>query len=224
MQLSSDLADGERRGAEDEDLEPTEQSLERISYLAAAKPPPDQTTTTTSFEFVRKLGYGSFGTVDEVLHPGTKTHFARKSIRASLHQSPPALAQARREVIALCSLRHVHIVGVVAYYTLEDQFSIIMSPVAQGNLSEYMLNDCSAPLIKSSNLSKWIGCLTSAVSYMHEKSWQHLDIKPSNVLVTGDHVMLSDFGGALLVDGSQPKISMESSCAVTPMYCAPELV
>ncbi|KAH7417180.1 hypothetical protein BKA64DRAFT_701964 [Cadophora sp. MPI-SDFR-AT-0126] len=221
-QCSSDLVDGETPIAKDEAPWSKEQSLETTACPAAAKSPKNQ-TTTTGFEFIRKLGYGSFGTVDEVLHFGTKAHFARKSIRASLHRSHPALAQARREVVALCSLRHTHIVGVVAYYTLEDQFSIIMSPVAEGNLSEYMLNNCSAPLIKSSNLSKWIGCLTSAVSYMHEKSWQHLDIKPSNVLVTGGHVMLSDFGGALLVDDSHSQIPVGSSCAVTPMYCAPEL-
>ncbi|KAH7364326.1 hypothetical protein BKA65DRAFT_134867 [Rhexocercosporidium sp. MPI-PUGE-AT-0058] len=223
MDHSEETTIDEEQGRQDEFAHPTVQSSEPTSYVAPSKSPPPQ-TATSSFEFVRKLGYGAFGTVDEVLHSGTKTHFARKSIRTALHHSLPALAQARREVVALCSLRHVHIVGVVAYYTLEDQFSIIMSPVAEGNLSEYLLNDCSTPLTKSTNLSKWMGCLTSAVSYMHEKSWQHLDIKPSNVLVTGGHVMLSDFGGALLTDGSQPKPSMGSSCAVTPMYCAPELV
>ncbi|KAG4431846.1 hypothetical protein IFR05_012663 [Cadophora sp. M221] len=212
----------EEQDRQDEIAQPTVQNPEPSSYLAPTKSPTSQ-KPIVDFEFVRKLGYGAFGTVDEVLHPGTKTYFARKSIRAALHHSLPALAQARREVVALCSLRHVHIVGVVAYYTLEDQFSIIMSPVAEGNLSEYMLNDRSAPLTKSSNLSKWMGCLTSAVSYMHKKSWQHLDIKPSNVLVTRGHVMLSDFGGALLLDGSHSKTSIGSSCAVTPMYCAPEL-
>lgn len=222
MQHSNEtIVDGEQ-DRRDESAQPAVQNPEPSSYLAPTKSPTSQ-TPIVGFEFVRKLGYGAFGTVDEVLHPNTKTYFARKSIRTHLHHSLPALAQARREVVALCSLRHVHIVGVVAYYTLEDQFSIIMSPVAEGNLSEYMLNDRSAPLTKSSNLSKWMGCLTSAVSYMHEKSWQHLDIKPSNVLVTGGHVMLSDFGGALLMDGSHPKTSMGSSCAVTPMYCAPEL-
>ncbi|KAK0126295.1 hypothetical protein ONS95_007906 [Cadophora gregata] len=218
MHYSSDLADG----VKSEEIESTEQSEDRNPCPATTKSLTDQ-KTTSGFEFVRRLGYGSFGTVDEVLHTSTKTYFARKSIRPSLNQSPAALFQAQREVVALCSLRHVHIIGVVAYYTFGDQFSIIMSPVAEGNLSEYMFNDCSAPLIKSSNLSKWIGCLISAVSYMHEKSWQHLDIKPSNVLVTGGHVMLSDFGGALPMEDPRSAIFAESRCAVTLMYCAPEL-
>lgn len=223
MKCLSDLADGEDQSSKNEDPGAIELRSKSIPRLAEAKLPTDQMTTST-FEFIRKLGYGSFGTVDEVVHSGTKTHFARKSIKAPLHRSPPALVQAWREVAALCNLRHAHIIGIVAYYIFEDQLSIIMSPVAEGNLSEYMLNDCSAPLIKSSNLSKWIGCLTSAVSYMHGKSWQHLDIKPSNILVNGGHVMLSDFGGAHCVDDSHSKIAVESSCTITPMYCAPEII
>ncbi|KAL2065015.1 hypothetical protein VTL71DRAFT_4155 [Oculimacula yallundae] len=212
--------DCEKRSRQAEKSQSEVQSSEQTLRIAPTKSPNSQ-SAVEGFEFVRKLGYGTFGKVDEVFHPGTKTCFARKSIRTSLHRSLPALAQARREVVALCSLRHVHIIGVVAYYTLEDQFSIIMSPVAEENLSEYMLNESAAPLTKRSNLSKWMGCLTSAVSYMHEKSWQHLDIKPSNILVTGSHVMLSDFGGAMKI--SLPKTSQGSSCIVTPMYCAPEL-
>ena len=222
MKCLNDLPNGEDQSPGNGDPGAIEPRSKRLSCLVGAKPPTDQTTTST-FEFIRKLGYGSFGTVDEVVHCSTKTHFARKSIRAPLNRSPPILAQARREVAALCNLRHLHIIGVVAYYILEDQFSIIMSPVADGNLSEYMLSDSSAPLIKSKNLSKWIGCLTAAVSYMHNKSWQHLDIKPSNILVHGGHVMLSDFGGAQRVDDLHSKIARESTCTFTPMYCAPEL-
>lgn len=176
------------------------------------------------FKSIGDLGYGSFGTVDEVEHTPTKRHFARKTIRIVHQRSLPALVQARREVAALRSLKHVHIVNLAASYTFENHFSIILSPVAEWNLSEYMHNDVSAVSIRLKNLSRWFLCLASAVKYMHEQSCQHLDIKPSNILIARDHVLLSDFGGAILSKGSGSSNVMSNGYAVTPMYCAPEIL
>ncbi|KAE8444618.1 hypothetical protein EG329_014449 [Mollisiaceae sp. DMI_Dod_QoI] len=175
------------------------------------------------FKSVGQLGYGTFGFVDEVEHTATKIHFARKTIRVVQHKSFSAILQAQREVAALRSLKHVHIVDLAASYTFEDQFSIIMAPVAEYNLSEYILYDSSPTSIRISNLARWIGCLASAVSYMHDKSYQHLDIKPSNILIADDQVMLSDFGGAVILNGLESSNLLSKGCAVTPMYCAPEI-
>ncbi|CZR50941.1 uncharacterized protein PAC_00815 [Phialocephala subalpina] len=175
------------------------------------------------FKSIGPLGYGTFGSVDEVEHSATKMRFARKTIRVVHHQSFPAILQAQREVSVLRNLKHVHIVDLAASYTFEDQFSIIISPVAEWNLGEYIRHDISPSSTRISNLARWIGCLASAVSYMHEQSCQHLDIKPSNILIAGSQVMLSDFGGAVILNGSNSNRLMTDSCAVTPMYCAPEI-
>jgi serine/threonine protein kinase len=180
--------------------------------------------TVDIFESVQKLGYGSFGMVDEVEHCATKIHFARKTIRLSSRRSASALSQAHREVVALRQLKHQHIVNVLASYSSGDHFSIIMFPVAERNLSQFLLDENATTLPQISKLSRWIGCLTSAISYMHEKSWQHLDIKPSNILISGSHVMLADFGGARLMDEPHSKKTVATSYIITPMYCAPEII
>ncbi|KUJ22734.1 uncharacterized protein LY89DRAFT_308998 [Mollisia scopiformis] len=171
------------------------------------------------FKSVGKLGYGTFGFVDEVEHATTKIHFARKTIRITHQQG----FVPQRELAALRNLKHVHIVNLTASYVFEDQFSIIMSPVADCNLSDYMLREASSRLELLSNLARWIGCLASALSYLHEKSYQHLDIKPSNILVANGQVVLSDFGGAVFWNGSLASNVLDKDCAVTPMYCAPEI-
>ncbi|KAH8822012.1 hypothetical protein F5884DRAFT_746295 [Xylogone sp. PMI_703] len=175
------------------------------------------------FKHIRKLGYGAFGTVDEVEHCASKIHFARKTIRVNPQSSRSSLAQAKREVTVLRRLKHQHIINTLASYSWDGHFSIIMYPVAERNLSEFLLDKDSTTLSQVSKLSTWIGCLTSAVSYMHGHSCYHMDIKPDNILISGSHVVLADFGGSLITEESQSKITPQRASVITPMYCAPEI-
>ena len=175
------------------------------------------------FKHIRKLGYGAFGAVDEVEHCASKIHFARKTIRVSPRRSASSLVQAQREVTALRRLKHQHIINVLASYSWDGHFAIIMSPVAERNLSEFLLDENATTLPQIPNLSTWMGCLISAVSYIHEHSCYHMDIKPNNILISGSHVMLADFGGALIAERPQSKNTIENASTITPMYCAPEI-
>jgi len=178
---------------------------------------------TNVFKYIRKLGYGNFGAVDEVEHRASRIHFARKTIRFSPNRSASSLAQAQREVTALRRLKHPHIINILASYGWDGHLAIIMFPVAERNLSEFLFDKNATTLHEISKLSVWLGCLTSAVSYIHGNSCYHMDIKPHNILIYGSHVMLADFGGALITEKSQPKNTFESTSIISPMYCAPEI-
>lgn len=45
-------------------------------------------------------------------------------------------------------------------------------------------------------LTNGMGCLSNALAYIHGAGIKHKDIKPSNILVLGDVMILSDFGSA----------------------------
>jgi serine/threonine protein kinase len=192
------------------------------SSLYSPRPHGDR-EAKNSFKHIRKLGYGAFGAVDEVEHCASKIHFARKTIRVSQRLSDSSLAQAQREVTALRRLKHQHIINVLASYSWDGHFAIIMFPVAERNLSEFLLNENATTLPHISKLSTWLGCLISAVSYIHGHSCYHMDIKPNNILISRNQVMLADFGGALITNRSQSKNTQESTSIITPMYCAPEI-
>jgi serine/threonine protein kinase len=201
------------------------QISESVKEASNAKSQKHQSDDNTSYVFkhIRKLGYGTFGAVDEVEHRASKFHFARKTIRLRPQRSASSLAQAQREVTALRRLKHPHIINIVASYSWDGHLAIIMFPVAERNLSEFLLDENATTLPQVSKLAVWIGCLISAVSYIHRHSCYHMDIKPHNILISGSHVMLADFGGALTTDKPHSNSTFERSSIITPMYCAPEI-
>jgi serine/threonine protein kinase len=185
---------------------------------------PSSQDISLPFRSVRKLGYGAFGTVDEIVHSPSNTRFARKRVRNSPSDSSRAFGQVRKEINCLRQLSHQHIIKVMASYTAHDQISIIMSPIADCNLWEFMRSPSLQSAIQRSHLSKWFGCLASALSYVHRKSWLHMDLKPQNILISGDRALLSDFGSAYSVANHDMEEMAGMRYAITPMYCAPELV
>lgn len=65
-----------------------------------------------------------------------------------------------------------------------------------------------------------IGCLISAVAYLHDQKIRHKDLKPSNILLSGEKIWLSDFGSA--TDFTLLSQSATNNERGTPRYFAPE--
>jgi len=183
------------------------------------------------FRVVRKLGYGGFGHVDEVLCDGSTQSYARKTFhrRRETLNSPPDTDRIKNELEILRRLKHPHLIQFVGYYILGHQFHMLMSPVADGNLGDLLRHSkvtaYSSLDSRKGKLLKWMECLKSAVAYLHSHFIQHKDIKPQNILVKGSQIFLADFGNAThFFDLACQDPSGERKVTMTPMYCAPETV
>jgi serine/threonine protein kinase len=66
-----------------------------------------------------------------------------------------------------------------------------------------------------------IGCLVSAISYLHDQKVRHKDLKPSNILLSRDGLWLSDFGSA--TDFSLLSQSATNNERGSPRYFSPEV-
>ncbi|RDW88276.1 hypothetical protein BP6252_00308 [Coleophoma cylindrospora] len=174
------------------------------------------------FKFVRSIGRGAFGFVDEVLHLPSNTRFARKTVQVKFHGRSAVSENVLKEIHALRSLTHQHIVQIMASYVSQDQRSIIMSPIAHCNLYEFLNKPSLHTPSQRILISKWFRCLAAALSFMHEKGWLHMDLKPQNLLVHGECIFISDLGSARSTIGSLSDMP-KSRYAITPMYCAPEV-
>jgi serine/threonine protein kinase len=164
------------------------------------------------------LGKGGFGFVDRVRSEVTFKEFARKQIMRgpTFQRDKGVLKDFENELSVLRRLSHRHIINLVGSYTDPRFVGILMHPVADCNLKEYLEGSFEA-----SFLCSYFGCLTSAVSYLHENSIRHKDIKPQNVLVKDHRIILTDFGISRDSTGAQSTTS--GPTVRSPRYCSPEV-
>jgi serine/threonine protein kinase len=71
-------------------------------------------------------------------------------------------------------------------------------------------------------LKKTIGCIASAVAYLHASNIKHKDLKPSNILLSKDGLWLTDFGTATDFSVLTSSVT-ENGERGTPKYFAPEV-
>ncbi|EME43641.1 hypothetical protein DOTSEDRAFT_45500 [Dothistroma septosporum NZE10] len=168
------------------------------------------------FLHIQNLGHGAHGIVDEVQLRTSPESFARKvCIQRKDDGQPPDL----HEIELLQRFKHPNIPRFIAAYYQKRALNILMLPVAECNLKEYLSEPTAYN--KRPHMQEWYYSLASAVDYMHSLSCRHKDIKPANVLISGHTVYLSDFGTSL-------DFSLDSSVSsgpgfMTPKYCAPEV-
>lgn len=139
------------------------------------------------------------------------------------------------EVKHMQQLRHRHLVQLVGTYWLNWKLFILLFPVGQLNLREFMKETQSKRAnggadFECESLRSFFKCLTSAVVHLHAETTpriKHLDIKPENIIVrryTDDKltVFLTDFG---VSRSFPPTVTSQEADTVftTPVYVAPEI-
>lgn len=208
---------------------------------------------TVPLKHVKNLGFSSSAIVDKV--QCRRIFLARKTMRRPRDWTH---ADALNEIKHLHHLRHAHIVQLVGTYVQSRNFAILMYPAADSDLQTFLedtgdlrtstpaTDTCAGQTIGNVNddgclpqeywlrlraLPSFLGCLISALAYMHSQTTKHMDIKPGNVLVKyyPDNealygrwkVYLADFGFSrqLISNDSQT----DGPTAKTPRYCAPEV-
>jgi hypothetical protein len=171
------------------------------------------------FTPLRILGMGGHGQVHEVTDRSSTQTFARKSVmrKGKEPATSSRLFHLNNELSILKELSHPHLVKVIGGYIDSTYAHIIMSPVADQNLADRLSKS-----LGQMQLVQWIESLASATSYLHGKGIRHLDIKPQNILLKGDTILLADFGTAKYF--TEFTEDLDEDLAVTPMYCAPETI
>ncbi len=122
-----------------------------------------------------------------------------------------------REYRAVCELTHPHLVQVYDLLFDADQAAIAME-LFDASLNPADYRDASgAPRVEG--ISRVETALVSGLTALHTANIIHGDIKPSNIMVAGDRIALSDFGLSRRFKDRRPNLA-----AGTPSYLAPELV
>lgn len=96
---------------------------------------------------------------------------------------------------------HWHIVTYVGSYVAGSELGILLSPIADHNMHDFLTSIDEGLLMNCHQvLRKSLGCLMAGLAFMHRNGIRHKDIKPANILVHGTNVLFADFGLALDFD------------------------
>ncbi|MGZ6365200.1 MAG: serine/threonine protein kinase [Ktedonobacteraceae bacterium] len=149
-----------------------------------------------SYTLRRVIGMGSMGA--EYLARMSQSHqeyvlkvFLRASSLEPL-QYIDFILRFRQEMESVVTLNHPHILSVLEFEERDGFVYLVMPYVRVRNL-ESALN--SQKTLSLSEIADYLDQLAGALDYAHEHNVLHLDIKPSNVLISQDNntLLLTDF-------------------------------
>ena len=189
-----------------------------------------QTTLGGTYTIERELGGGGMSRVFTALETSLGRRVVLKVLSPELAAGVSGQRFAR-EVRLAASLQQANIVPVLAageanglpYYTM---------PFVDGlSLRERLTHEGRLPLAQAVGVLRDVA---RALAYAHEHGVVHRDIKPDNVLLSGDAAVVTDFGIAKAIsaargdDGSHvpgaTTYTFAGTALGTPAYMAPEQV
>lgn len=140
---------------------------------------------------------------------------------------PPELAAGvnrerfRREIQLAAQLQHPHIVPLHATGARGDLLYFTM-PFIEGESLRHALLEGKRFSVRE--VVRILHNVSDALAYAHTRGVIHRDIKPGNVLRSGAHALVTDFGVAKAISAALPAVGMTTSGMAigTPQYMAPE--
>src|SRR5258705_2874266 len=153
-----------------------------------------------------------------------ETKLARRVVIKVL---PPDLAlemrmdRFNREIQLSASLQHPHIVPLLAAGGADDLLYYTMPFVEGEALRTRLSRDGELPVKDAVRILKDVA---DALAYAHARGVVHRDIKPDNVLLSGNHAVVADFGVAKAISQAKTESGLTSVGVAlgTPAYMAPE--
>lgn len=167
------------------------------------------------YQLIELIGRG--GTADT--YRAIDTRLGRDvAVKLLLDRGDEASQRVLPEARALAALNHPRIVAVYDAGSA-DGFSYVVMELMRGST----LRDLEGGSLTYRRAMTYIFDLLEALEYAHERNVVHRDVKPSNVVTTGDaqHVKLADFGLAQRAADATPTTETGQVLG-TIAYLAPE--
>lgn len=169
------------------------------------------------FQILKTLGQGGMGVVYEALDLGLQRNVALKKLRAEVADSPRERGRFLKEARTVAALKHPNIVEIHAIHEDAEGLFLVFEKVSGETLHERLGRGPLTPA-EAVALLKQVG---RALDYAHHAGVVHQDLKPANMMVSGDNVKVMDFGIARRVQETLSTLS-RIEVSGTPAYMAPE--
>jgi serine/threonine-protein kinase len=172
-----------------------------------------------TYALVRELGGGGMSRV----FLATETALGRQVVIKVL---PPEMGAGvnqerfQREIQLAARLQHPHIVPLLTAGATGDLRYYVMPFIEGESLRAKLGREGELPVAEA---VRYLRAISDALAYAHAQGVVHRDIKPDNVLISGKHALVTDFGVAKAVTASAGSTLTSLGLALgTPAYMAPE--
>jgi serine/threonine protein kinase len=186
--------------------------MEPIGFLA------DKVPALAGYLIEKRLGSGGSGEVWKAVAPGGKAK-AVKIIFGCLDER--RAAQELKSLGRVKSLNHPFLLALESVAVVDGRV-VIVTDLAEASLQDRFVECQAAGLcgIPHGELMGYLAETAEALDYLEsDHGLQHLDVKPENLLLIGNHIRVADFG--LLKDMTDANASLING--LTPKYAAPEV-
>jgi len=175
------------------------------------------------YRLIRPLGTGGFGEVWLCEVPGG-IHKAIKFVYGNLHAEDGNNVRAEQEFRALQKIKEVRHPFVLTLERIEvcDGELVIVMELAEKSLHDCLVENQEAGRlgIRRDELLSYLSDAADGLDYLIERyNLLHLDVKPRNLFLVGNHVKVADFG---LVKNLERQSSSGLMGGMSPQYAAPE--
>jgi tRNA A-37 threonylcarbamoyl transferase component Bud32 len=173
---------------------------------------------TGRYTIERELGRGGMATVYLARDEKHGRHVALKVLRPEL---AAALGPDRflREIEIAARLAHPHILALHDSGTAAGLLFYVMPYVEGESLRARLVREHRLPLDDALEIARQVA---DALSYAHEHGVLHRDVKPENILLTGGHAVVADFGVARLASAAGERLTGAGFAVGTLGYLSPE--
>ena len=177
------------------------------------------------YRIVRRIGHGGMGIVYEAVHESLDRRVALKLLPPHLSDSPRHVERFTREARAAARLHHTNIVPVFGVGQHDDAHFYVMQLIDGQGLDAVIrqhaeANDVASQPDRFRRIAEVGICVAEALACAHESGVLHRDVKPANILLEDDHVWVTDFGLARLLD--EESLTASGDVVGTLRYSAPE--
>ncbi|MBI4501997.1 MAG: protein kinase [Gemmatimonadetes bacterium] len=168
----------------------------------------------------RELGRGGMATV--YLAEDLK-HKRKVAIKVLHPELAATLGPDRflREIEIAAGLQHPHILPLYDSGHAEGFLYYVMPFIEGQSLRARLNKEGALPIAEAARILRDVA---DALAHAHERKLVHRDIKPDNVMMSGRHAMVTDFGVAKAVSEASGRHNLTTAGVAlgTPAYMAPE--
>ena len=172
------------------------------------------------YSIEREIGSGGMATVYVAEDLKLRRKVALKVLKPDL---AAALGPDRflQEIDIAAKLTHPHILGLHDCGEADGFLYYVMPYIEGESLREKLAREGELPISDSVRILKEV---VDALAEAHSSGVVHRDIKPDNVMLSGRHALVTDFGVAKAVSEStgRNRLTTEGIALGTPAYMAPE--